>query len=69
MFGFKGFTIARKLPLALLLSAVLVSAGVGIASYIIGASAMAAMPPMRSWSSDIDCMASIMDRSFDGTKA
>ena len=40
MFGIKGLTIARKLPLALLLSAALVSAGVGVASYIIGANAM-----------------------------
>jgi methyl-accepting chemotaxis protein len=37
---FKAFTISRKLPLALLLSALLVGAGVGTASYIIGSQAL-----------------------------
>ncbi len=38
MGGFPKFKIAQKLPLALVGSALLVSAGVGIASYLIGAS-------------------------------
>ena len=39
-FKFKPLTIARKLPLALLISALLVSAGVGIGSYVIGSQAV-----------------------------
>src|SRR5262245_29881273 len=38
----KSFTIARRLPLALVISALLVGAGVGTASYLIGAGALQA---------------------------
>src|SRR3954464_11853790 len=40
MFKFRSMSIARKLPLALIGSALLVSLGVGSASYLIGSSAL-----------------------------
>jgi len=40
LLNFKSMSIARKLPLALLISALLVSAGVGIGSYVIGSQAV-----------------------------
>ena len=40
MLKFKAFSIARKLPLALLMSALLVGAGVGTASYLIGSDSL-----------------------------
>mgnify|MGYP000629640394 CR=1 FL=1 len=42
------FTIAKKLPLALFVSALLVGAGVGTASYLVGSSAL--VRAKRVWS-------------------
>lgn len=47
MLGFRLNTIAKKLPLALLASALVVSAGVGIGSYIIGSQVVGDLPRQK----------------------